>query len=138
MLLPVKLKPCWNNVFSTCLTEPMSTASSHQQLAEDVEDKEQREKFKCKDEISKEESKTASGDKTSKYSELQICSSELEETRENQADLAHATSTISPAGCTNTHIKSKFSETHWYISFFNSPNKTEVLNIDLFGNNFPK
>lgn len=86
----------------------MSTVSS-QQLAEDVEDNEQRKGFRCKDEISKEESSTPSGDNTSKYSELQILSSALEATQKKQSDLFQDASTSSPAGCTNTHSEKSMS-----------------------------
>ncbi|XP_009304376.2 rho guanine nucleotide exchange factor 10-like protein isoform X1 [Danio rerio] len=86
----------------------MSTVSS-QQLAEDVEDNEQRKGFRCKDEISKEESRTPSGDNTSKYSELQILSSALEATQKKQSDLFQDASTSSPAGCTNTHSEKPMS-----------------------------
>ncbi|XP_073772928.1 rho guanine nucleotide exchange factor 10-like protein isoform X4 [Danio rerio] len=73
----------------------MSTASSHQQLGEKVEDKEQREKSRCKDEISK----TDAGDETSTCT-VWTCSSDLESTPDKQADYSsQATMTSYPVEC---------------------------------------
>ncbi|KAK2874162.1 hypothetical protein Q8A67_021315 [Cirrhinus molitorella] len=69
-------------------SDPMSTASSHQYLKEDVEEEEQREKRKFNDENGKQES---------------THSSELEVTQGKHADnLSQATTTVSPAGQEST------------------------------------
>ncbi|XDV51512.1 hypothetical protein PO909_020375 [Leuciscus waleckii] len=87
--------------------EPMSKGSSHQQLEEDVENEEQREKFEFEDDIGKQKGKIASGDETSgKCSELKTHSSKLNDTQEKHADPSQAITTVSPAGqeCTSSHI----------------------------------
>jgi len=92
-----------------CFAEPMSKGSSNQQLEEDVENEDQREKFGFEEDI--EKGKTASGDETSgKCSELKIHSSKWNETQEKHADLSQAITTVSPAGreCTSSHSTSKF------------------------------
>lgn len=97
--------------FDPCFTEPMSKGSSHQQLEEDVENEEQREKFEFEDDIGKQKGKTASGDETSgKCSELKTHSSKLNDTQEKHADPSQAITTVSPAGqeCTSSHSTSKF------------------------------
>jgi len=80
-----------------CFAEPMSKGSSNQQLEEDVENEDQREKFGFEDDI--EKGKTVSGDE-----------SKWNETQEKHADLSQAITTVSPAGreCTSSHSTSKF------------------------------
>lgn len=86
----------------------MSTDSSHQQLGEKVENKEQTEKSRRKDEISKEMCKIASGDKTRTCSTLWTGSSELESTQDKQTDhLSQATAIVFPAECSSTNSESK-------------------------------
>lgn len=97
--------------FDPCFTEPMSKGSSHQQLEEDVENEEQREKLEFEDDIGKQVGKTASGEETSgKCSELKTHSSKLNDTQEKHADPSQAITRVSPAGqeCTSPHSTSKF------------------------------
>ncbi|XP_067244122.1 rho guanine nucleotide exchange factor 10-like protein isoform X3 [Chanodichthys erythropterus] len=78
----------------------MSKGSSHQQLEEDVEEDEQREKFKFEDEFGKQKCKTVSGEETSgKCSEPETQSRKLEETQEKHTDhQSQAIITVTAAG----------------------------------------
>ncbi len=94
----------------------MSRASSHQYLEKNVEEEEQKEKFKFEDEIGKQKGKTTSGEETTKCSEPQTHSSDLKVTQEKHADsLSQAVTTLSPADkeCTNYNT-SKFLLCHFH------------------------
>ncbi|KAK9966658.1 hypothetical protein ABG768_003756 [Culter alburnus] len=89
----------------------MSKGSSHQQLEEDVEEDEQREKFKFEDEFGKQKCNTVSGEETSgKCSEPETQSRKLEETQEKHTDhQSQAIITVTAAGqeCTNLSASNK-------------------------------
>ncbi|XP_067244123.1 rho guanine nucleotide exchange factor 10-like protein isoform X4 [Chanodichthys erythropterus] len=89
----------------------MSKGSSHQQLEEDVEEDEQREKFKFEDEFGKQKCKTVSGEETSgKCSEPETQSRKLEETQEKHTDhQSQAIITVTAAGqeCTTSEASAE-------------------------------
>lgn len=121
MLLPsnLLLHSICQVTFETCVTDLMSTASSHQQLEKDVEE-EQGERFKCEDsdvEIGQKGSAVCRDKTGVKYTESQAQSVKLGTTLENTDYAAQDKLIGSPTGQENASGYSKYFQSCPCINF---------------------